>query len=95
LTNSPIKIAVLAPLVVSVLFAIIALFFRTKVELLASGVAGMVFFLASYLILKANAIRVIMDMKAGGYLSVIGFLLIIGDAFLSTGTKASEDEDTG
>ena len=87
-----IRLAVPIPLIAAILCAIIALFARSKTVLLTSGLVGLGGLLASYLIVKLNSNMG--EMKMGGYFAIIGFLLIMGDAYLPSNSKAPNDEDT-
>jgi len=77
---------------ISSICAIGALFARGKGFLLGLGIVGLGCLLAGYLILRQNSSG-LLEMKMGGYFSIIGFLLILGDAFLPGKPKVVDEGD--
>lgn len=80
-------------LMISVLCAVGGLFSKSKAAFLVLGFAGLGSLLASYLVLRKELYGNI-EMKTGGYLSVIGFILILGDGFITDSRKMTNGNDT-
>ena len=83
LTTEDVSIGVKLLLIVSVLCAIGALFGKTRVVFLTLGLVGLGSLITSYVILRQEYYNMI-EMKTGGYLSIISFILILGDGFISS-----------
>lgn len=88
-----ISIGIKILLVVAMFCAIGALIVKSQASFLASGLVGLGSLLASYLILRQEFSNII-EMKMGGYLSVIGFIFILGEGLLPRNSQITDEGDT-
>ncbi len=76
---------------ISILCAFIALFVKFYVGLVASGAIGITGLLTSYLIARKD---IPVDLKAGAYLALIGFGLVLAEGIRQYLLVSGNDENT-
>jgi len=73
-------------LAVSLICAVSAIFLKTAMPILTSGVVGLGTLIISYLIAKSAA-SVSIELKAGAYFAIVSFMIIVISGLILSGTK--------
>lgn len=95
LSDKSIGINIKVMLIIALLFAIVALLVNAKWALLVSGIGGLGTLLTAYIIFKQEfkGFSSAFELKTGGYLAIIGFILILGDAVLPSSRQEAPKDD--
>ena len=88
LTTEGLNLEIKAFLAISILCAIAAFFARSRLGIWIVGLVGLGSIIASYLLFREEWN---VELETGGYLSVIGFVLILSENFLLSYASNSEE----